>query len=66
MRFTRRKLAAALLGPAVALPQQQPPPLPRTPEEELEAARAQLRATAEALSKVPLAMAVEPACHFKA
>jgi hypothetical protein len=66
MLVTRRKLAVAALGSAAALGQGPPPPIPQTPEQELEAAREQLRRTADALSRFALPMATEPACHFKA
>ncbi|HZT31416.1 MAG TPA: hypothetical protein VFA33_16120 [Bryobacteraceae bacterium] len=65
MLVTRRKLAGALVGSAAALAQA-PPPLPRTPEEELQAAREQVRQNTEALAQYPLPVAAEPACHFKA
>jgi hypothetical protein len=68
-KFTRRELAAALSTSAVLLAQPQsaitPPPLPANPEEELKAARAQLRDNADQLDKFPLLMAAEPATIFK-
>jgi hypothetical protein len=68
-KFTRRELAAALSTSAVLLarPQAQPPAqaLPANPDDELKAARAQLRDNADQLSKFPLPMAAEPATTFK-
>jgi hypothetical protein len=72
-KFTRRELAAALSTSAVLLarPQDQPkgqtPPqaLSANPDEELKAARVQLRDNADQLDKFPLPMAVEPATTFK-
>lgn len=67
--MTRRALTLA--APAVLLAQaQQPtvrgPQAPQAPGQELDAAREGQRRSASELAKVPLAMAVEPACHFKA
>jgi hypothetical protein len=72
-KFTRRELAAALSTSAVLLarPQAQPPNPPAvtppapTPDEELAAARTQLRDNAVQLDKFPLPMAAEPATTFK-
>ncbi|HWB99132.1 MAG TPA: hypothetical protein VG672_20630 [Bryobacteraceae bacterium] len=66
MRITRRKLAATVLGSAVALAQAPPPPLPRTPQEELAAARDQAQRAVEVLARFNVPMATEPACHFRA
>ena len=56
-----------MLGAASAVAQTtQPPPLPRTPDEELKAWKEQLQRTAEILRKAKLPMATEPAFHFKA
>ena len=60
MELTRRKLAAALLAPAAAA-QTQPEAV-----DEVQAARDRIKANAEALAKVDLPMAVEPAFQFKA
>jgi hypothetical protein len=60
MKLTRRKLAAALLAPAAAA-QQQPPPA-----DDLAAARARLKANADAIAKVEVPMSTEPAFSFKA
>jgi len=62
-RFTRRKLGGALLGSAAAFAQTSPQ-VSRSPDEELEAARQQNRKNGEALRKVRLPMAAEPAFHF--
>jgi len=67
-KFTRRELAAALSTSAVLLarPQAQPPNPPAVnPEDELTAARTQLRDNASQLDKFPLPMAAEPATTFK-
>ena len=60
MKFTRRKLAAALLAPAAAA--QTPAP----PVDEAHAARDRIKANAEQLAKVDLPMSTEPAFQFKA
>jgi hypothetical protein len=65
MKITRRKLAMAVLAPA-ALAAQAPPPIPTNAEEELAAVREQNKANAQALDKVPVPMALEPAVTFKA
>jgi hypothetical protein len=62
MKITRRRLAAALVAPAAARPQ----PQSGTPGEELAAARKRVRASVEALRKVPVAQDVEPDFSFKA
>jgi hypothetical protein len=64
-QFTRRQLAAAVVGSA-ALLGQTPPPLPANPEEEIAAIRTQLRANSELLAKFDLPISTEPAAHFKA
>ena len=73
--FTRRKLAAALapavLSSALALnrPAQNPAPSADSqagPAEELRIARERIRNNADALAKVKLPMATEPAFQFKA
>jgi len=61
-RITRRQLAGALLTTAAMA--QTPAPTPATPDAELQAARERNQRTAEALAKVPVPMAVEPAFHF--
>lgn len=61
MKITRRTLAAAVLAaPAAAQP------APAAPEEELKAARENLRRNAQALAKVKLPVETEPAFQFKA
>jgi len=64
MKITRRQLALAALAPA-ALAAQTPPPLPANREEELAAIKEQNRRNAEALDKVKVPMATEPAFLFK-
>jgi hypothetical protein len=65
-QFTRREAATALVT-TVALSAQSPnTPLPRNPDEELQAARNSIRLNLEQLAKVPLNMATEPAVDFKA
>jgi hypothetical protein len=63
MKLTRRELAAALASTAAAA-QSSPPP--STPQEELKAAQDRNRNTAEALAKMAVPMATEPAFQFKA
>ena len=60
MQLTRRKLAAALVAPAAAA-QTQPAAV-----DEVQAARDRIKANADALAKVELPMATEPAFQFKA
>jgi hypothetical protein len=65
MELTRRKLAGAVLSSAAAaLAQTQPPP--PTADEDLKAARDRIKANSEALAKIPVPMATEPALQFKA
>ena len=66
LKLTRRELAAAVSVSTALLAQQAPPPLPQNPEEELKAAREQLRQASEALAKFDLPAVTEPAVHFKA
>jgi len=67
LKLTRRELAAAVSVSSALLAQQTPPPpLPQNPEEELKAAREQLRQNSEALAKFDLPLSAEPAVHFKA
>jgi hypothetical protein len=66
LKLTRRQLAAAVSASTALLAQQPPAPLPQNPEEELKAAREQLRQASEALAKFDLPMSTEPAVHFKA
>jgi hypothetical protein len=63
-RITRRTLAGAILTPA-ALAQTQAP-IPRTPDEELAAIREQNGRNSEALAKLQVPIATEPAFQFKA
>ena len=64
MKLTRRELAAALASTAAAA--QTPSAPPSTPQEELKAAQDRNRNTAEALAKMQVPMATEPAFQFKA
>jgi hypothetical protein len=68
-KFTRRELAAALSTSAVLLARPQaptpPPAIPANPDEELKAARAQLRDNADQLDKFTLPMETEPATKFR-
>ena len=62
MDISRRQLAAVVLAGTAAA---QAPPKPQ-PEGDLDAARQQQRAAAQAIARVPLLMTVEPAFQFKA
>jgi len=63
-RITRRELAGAMLATAAAA--QTPPGAPAGPEAELQAARQRNQRSSEALTKVKVPMAAEPAFHFTA
>ena len=63
MKLTRRELAAALASTVAAA---QSSPSPSTPQEELKAAQDRNRNAAEALAKMAVPMATEPAFQFKA
>ncbi|MBZ5728696.1 MAG: hypothetical protein LAP87_27415 [Acidobacteriia bacterium] len=64
MKLTRRQLAT-LLASSTALAQA-PPPVPATPGEELKNARDRAKANGEALARLAIPMATEPAFQFKA
>jgi hypothetical protein len=65
LKITRRRLAAAALGSSVALRAGQTPAA--GPSEDLNTtAKEHLRKDSEALAKVDLSMATEPAFQFKA
>jgi hypothetical protein len=65
VKFTRRKLAAALAAPAAAaLAQPQTPP--SAPGDEWKAARERIASAAGALATEEVPMATEPAFQFKA
>ena len=65
LKITRRRLAAAALSSSVALRAAQAPTT--SPPEDLNAAaKEQLGKNSEALGKVELSMATEPAFQFKA
>lgn len=61
MKMTRRKLAAAILAPAAVVPAQ----TQTAPVDEVEAARARVKANAEAIAKVEIPMSTEPAFRFE-
>jgi len=65
-RFTRRQVATALVTSAALTAQSPNVPLPRSPDEEIQAARNLVRQNLEQLAKFPVPMATEPAVHFKA
>lgn len=62
--ITRRALVG--IAAAAAAAAQEPPQQPSTPEQELDARRARMKANFEQLSKTPLPMSVEPAVTFRA
>jgi hypothetical protein len=64
MKVSRRKLAQILTVGAVTATAQAPPR--PDADGDLQSARAELRGSTQAISRVPLPMAVEPAFHFKA
>lgn len=70
-KLTRRKLATAVLisgglVPAAAALAQTQPSLPRTPDEELSAARDRAKQVTDALAQQTVPMTTEPAFQFKA
>lgn len=65
LKITRRRLAAAALGSSAALRGAQAPGA-NPPEDLTTAAKEQLRKNSEALGKVELSMATEPAFQFRA
>ena len=70
MKVSRRKLAQTLAAAAATAtlagqaPQQPAPPKPEA-DAELQSARAQLRASAQTVARVPLPMSAEPASRFE-
>ncbi len=67
MKITRRRLAASALAPAVAMAQNRPTQPPsEAPEELLKNAREQVRRNGEAMARISIPMATEPAFQFKA
>lgn len=66
MKLTRRQLAAVVSATAMARAQQQTEPRAAAPTDELETARARLKANSELLAQHELPMATEPAFRFKA
>lgn len=67
-RNMARMLAATTAIPVVAIPIVAIPAVAQAPDsdEETRSAHELMRTSAEALAKVKLPMATEPACHFKA
>lgn len=63
MKLTRRQLAAVVSATAMAQAQTEPR---AAPADELETARARLKANSEVLTQQELPMATEPAFRFKA
>ena len=67
LKITRRRLAAAALGSAPFIRSAQPQaPAPGPPEDLNAAAKGEIRKNSEAMDKVDLPMATEPAFQFKA
>ena len=67
MKITRRRLAAAALGSAAVIHSAKPQAsAPGQPEDLNVAAKEQIRKDSEAMDKVDLPMATEPAYQFKA
>ncbi|MGH9645290.1 MAG: hypothetical protein ACRD4E_00615 [Bryobacteraceae bacterium] len=68
MDISRRQLAGVILAGTVAAQSaaQAPPPAAQPTDAEIEAARAERRAAAQIIARVPLPMTTEPAFHFKA
>lgn len=73
MKLSRRKLAQSLAAAAATATltgqaqqaQQQAPPAAPSPDALLQAARAQLGSTAQAVARVDLPMSTEPATRFE-
>ena len=67
VRITRRRLAAAAFGSAAGLHPAQPQVAASGPPDDLNAeAKGEIRKNSEAMDKVDLPMATEPAFQFKA
>lgn len=66
IKLTRRDIAVVLSGSAAALAQTPNPPPPQNADDEVQAARSQIRQNAQQLAQFPLPMATEPATQFKA
>ncbi len=64
MKVTRRQVAIGMVAGTAALAQTPVPTTPQTPEEELRAVQTQLHANSEALGKVEIPQATEPAFVF--
>ena len=65
MKITRRTLAVSLAASTAALAQPQSPPAP-APDDELQTARARLKAASDALARQEIAMSAEPSFRFEA
>jgi hypothetical protein len=66
MKITRRRLAVSALVPAAAIAQSRSAPAPsEAPEELLKNAKDLVRRNGEALAKVSIPIATEPAFQFK-
>jgi hypothetical protein len=64
MKLTRRQLAAAISGAAIA--QAQTPQPSAAPPDELQAARGRLKANSDLLAQQDVPAATEPAFRFQA
>jgi hypothetical protein len=65
-KITRRQAAIGVVAGTAAVAQTAVPPMPQTPEDELNAAKLQLRSNSEALGKVDVPQSTEPAFLFRA
>jgi hypothetical protein len=66
MKISRRRLAASALAPAVALAQNRPAQPPsEAPDDLLKNAKDLVRRNGEALAKISIPIATEPAFQFK-
>jgi hypothetical protein len=66
MKLSRRELACAAFAAVAGRAQTPAAPAPLSPEAEVQAAKAQLQQTIQALSQFDLPMATEPAFEFHA
>jgi len=65
MKITRRKLAAAVAA-SVTAPLLAQAPAPRTPDQELQAARDRMKSNGDKLAAQSVPMSTEPAFQFRA